>query len=298
MVDSGHVHGWDDPRFPTVQGIIRRGLQVPALMEFILDQGPSKNANLMEWGALWNKNKQLIDPIAPRYMAVARDGAVVVHLKGAPTEPEKRERALHQKNESLGMACQYFCCDVLIEQDDAAARKDGEEVTLMKWGNAFFDELVWSEDRKQVVEINATLNVEGNVKNTNAKLHWVPLMEDKHQLDTNSGDVSERKLSRCVLREFDHLITKKKPEETDEITDIINTNSLFDTAALTDPLLRQLNLGTVIQLERRGFFRVDRPWHSQHPHQDIVLVKIPDGKTKAMSTLSTKVDAAKLSKGQ
>lgn len=38
FVDNGFVEGWNDPRFPTVQGIIRRGLTVEALKQFILSQ--------------------------------------------------------------------------------------------------------------------------------------------------------------------------------------------------------------------------------------------------------------------
>ncbi|PRQ55953.1 putative glutamate--tRNA ligase [Rosa chinensis] len=52
FVQNDKVNGWDDPRFPTVQGIVRRGLKVEALIQFILEQGASKNLNLMEWDKL------------------------------------------------------------------------------------------------------------------------------------------------------------------------------------------------------------------------------------------------------
>ncbi len=49
FVDENVVVGWDDPRFPTIQGCLNRGLTVEAITEFMLDQGPSRRANLMEW---------------------------------------------------------------------------------------------------------------------------------------------------------------------------------------------------------------------------------------------------------
>jgi glutamyl/glutaminyl-tRNA synthetase len=38
FVETGRVQGWNDPRMPTVQGIMRRGLLVESLKEFILSQ--------------------------------------------------------------------------------------------------------------------------------------------------------------------------------------------------------------------------------------------------------------------
>jgi glutamyl/glutaminyl-tRNA synthetase len=37
LVDTGVVSGWDDPRFPTVRGILRRGLQPFTLKQFMLE---------------------------------------------------------------------------------------------------------------------------------------------------------------------------------------------------------------------------------------------------------------------
>ena len=38
FVQNGTVDGWDDPRMPTLQGMLRRGLKIEALTQFILEQ--------------------------------------------------------------------------------------------------------------------------------------------------------------------------------------------------------------------------------------------------------------------
>jgi glutamyl-tRNA synthetase len=55
--------------------------------------------------------------------------------------------------------------------------------------------------------------------------------------------------------------------------------------ALGDHEMRNLQRNDIIQLERRGYFRVDQPYLS--PEKPLQLFMIPDGKAKAMSTLST-----------
>jgi glutamyl-tRNA synthetase len=60
---------------------------------------------------------------------------------------------------------------------------------------------------------------------------------------------------------------------------------LTQMVAVGDPNMRTLNVGDIIQIERRGFFRVDKPYES--PDRPLTLFMIPDGKQKAMSTLTT-----------
>jgi len=52
-------------------GILRRGMTVEALKEFIISQEASKTIVLMDMEKLWAINKKIIDPIVPRYTAVA-----------------------------------------------------------------------------------------------------------------------------------------------------------------------------------------------------------------------------------
>ena len=49
FVDTGRVTGWDDPRFPTVRGVSRRGIDVDALKRFMCSQGASRRIVNMEW---------------------------------------------------------------------------------------------------------------------------------------------------------------------------------------------------------------------------------------------------------
>lgn len=49
----------DDPRFPTVRGVLRRGMTVEGLKQFIIAQGSSRSVVLMEWDKIWSFNKKV-----------------------------------------------------------------------------------------------------------------------------------------------------------------------------------------------------------------------------------------------
>lgn len=87
-----------------------------------------------------------------------------------------------------------------------------------------------------------------------------------------------------ILTEFDNLISKDKLEETDKFEDFINPDTLAETEVIGDAGLKSVLHNEIIQLERRGYYRVDRPYISRD--KPLVLYMIPDGKSKAMSGLA------------
>lgn len=49
----------DDPRMPTVRGVLRRGMTVEGLRQFIQAQGSSRSVVFMEWDKIWAINKKV-----------------------------------------------------------------------------------------------------------------------------------------------------------------------------------------------------------------------------------------------
>lgn len=71
---------------------------------------------------------------------------------------------------------------------------NGQEVTLMDWGNAIVQNVEKDGDGK-VLSLSGVLHLEGSVKTTKLKLTWLPEISD---------------LVPLSLVELDYLITKKK----------------------------------------------------------------------------------------
>jgi len=269
FVENKLVEGWNDPRFPTVQGVLRRGVQVEALREFIMLQGASKKDGDMEWDKFWAINKKQVDPKAQRFFGIGDETKVAMSISGAPAEPEAFSVPRHPKNADMGVKAMFKASRVWVEGEDAASFVPGEEITLMRWGNVLVNS-VDCDAAGAITGVSATLNEGGDVKSTKIKCCWIP--------DMPGTVVAE-------LHEFNNLITKAKLGEADKLEDYATPDSRVSTRALCEPAARSISGNDVIQLERRGYFRCDSAFVDEA--RPLVLFNIPDGKTKAMSTLST-----------
>ncbi|KAJ5261200.1 Glutamyl-tRNA synthetase class Ib archaeal/eukaryotic cytosolic [Penicillium angulare] len=260
LVESGIVWGWDDPRFPTIRGVRRRGMTIPALREFILKQGPSKNITLFEWGALWATNKKYIDPVAPRHTAIESEGNVKAVITNAPA-PYTEKRQKHAKNPAVGEKTVAFSSTVLLEQVDVKTFKQDEEITLMNWGNAIVRNI--STEGDKVTGLELELHLEGDVKKTEKKVTWLA--------------TEGQELVPVELVDFDHLLKKDSLSEDDVLEDILNFNTEFRVSALADGNISAVNVGDILQFDRKGFYRVDRV---PAPGVPGVFFNIPTGKDK------------------
>ena len=94
--------------------------------------------------------------------------------------------------------------------------------------------------------------------------------------------------------EYDHILSKSKIEKEDNFLDHLRSNTRATTDALGNGSLRNLREGQFVQLERRGFYRCDAMYRG--PGNPLTLVLVPDGKFQAMSILTTKLEAGRVSK--
>ncbi|KAF8982271.1 hypothetical protein BGZ46_001552 [Entomortierella lignicola] len=269
FVDQGRVSGWDDPRFPTIRGIRRRGLTMEALKSYILMQGASTNYITLEWDKLWAVNRKLIDPIAPRHTAINNLNKVKVTVAGAHAHNFK-EVPRHKKNEALGNKKTAYGPTIWMDQADCKELEINEEVTLMDWGNAFIRSIEKS-DEGVVTGVQAELHLEGDFKKTKKKLTWL-------------ADGPE--IVNVELMDYDYLITKKKVEEDDNLMDLLTPVTEFKTEAVADGNVAELNRWDIIQFERKGFYIVDAVATPTTPAR---LILIPDGKVASMSSKAAPV---------
>ncbi|KAL5237027.1 hypothetical protein ACI65C_004437 [Semiaphis heraclei] len=298
FVEQGHVDGWDDPRMPTVRGVLRRGMQVEALKQFIVAQGSSRTVTAMKWDKIWSLNRSIVDSIAPRHTALLlsnsnKDNAV---LSYPPVEvvvenvekPYKIDNVpKHPKNSQLGLKnCVWAAPKILIDYSDAELLEAGRRATFINWGNLLINRIERNQNNNKIERIYAVSDL-GNIDfKSTVKVTWLP------KTDYSESDEVLPILVPVVCVYFDHLISKAVLAKDDDFKQFLNTeNSRWELQMLGDSELKELKKGDVIQLQRRGYFICDSTYqpYSIHTGKEtpLVLFNIPDGHTKTVTPITT-----------
>ena len=318
LVDAGVASGWDDPRFPTVKGMLRRGLQVESLREFMLMLGGSMRASDMEWDKVWSDNMRMLDKVVPRFMGVsaitpdapAVQGVVRLtnfaeHHKLAAGDEDKVVVAvsipLLPKEPEKGSKSVVVYPRVLVERVDLQGLEVGQMLGLMRYRVVRVDK-VEKDDAGKVVSVDAFIVENGDFRSANRLVTWVSASPHEarvkvweHDYLLNEGEEDEPQAGEGGAGEGGEeappaaaASAAAGPGKTaaDWLKNI-NTNSIASSDVVVNACVTTLQKGATLQLERRGMFIVDKPFHG--PDRPMELIKIPDGKSRSMSVIEGKL---------
>ncbi len=259
LVREGHVAGWDDPRMPTLSGLRRRGYTPESIRNFCDEIGVAKFNSTIEIGRLEHCLREELNRRAPRVMGVLRPLRLVID-----NYPEDQVQQLDAVNNpedaSMGTRQVPFSRVLYIERDDF--REDpprkyhrlapGREVRLRYGYIIRCVDVVKDAQTGEVTELHCTYDPETRSGSPQAgrkvkgTIHWV----------------SAAHAFQAEVRLYDHLFTQEDPEDVEEGADLtanLNPQSLQTlTSCRVEPSLAAAAPGARYQLERLGYFCVDR----------------------------------------
>ncbi len=254
LVEEGHVHGWDDPRMPTLRAMRRRGYTAAAIRDFIQRVGVAKHYSVSDVSLLEACVRDDLNKTSPRRMAVIKPLKVVID--NYPDDLVEEMEAVNNPEDShAGTRKVPFSKVLYIEQDDFRETPPpkyyrlfpGNEVRLRY---AYFINCthVVKDEAGEVIEVHATYDpsTRGGDAPDNRKvkstIHWV----------------SAAHAQEAEIRMYDRLFTKEDPEEGDEgFIQCLNPNSLTILNGYVEPLLSTPEAGSRYQFERLGYFCTD-----------------------------------------
>lgn len=182
----------------------------------------------MEWDKIWSTNKEIIDPIAPRYHSVKQEKVALIKITNIEDKIHSIEVDVNPLNKDMGKRPFMYSRSLLIDHDDAVAISGDEKITCMGLGNVQIKSK--SESDAGIVFEGEYLPDDKNFKNTQ-KITF--LCKDTPNIQVN-------------LIEIDHLIKVKKLEEEDSLDGVINDPSKFETLAWAEPAFGSLKEDDVL----------------------------------------------------
>ena len=251
LVEEGSVHGWDDPRMPTLTGLRNRGVPAEAIKDFCSRIGVAKANSEIEISYFEAVIRDYLNTNAPRAMAVVEPlKLTVTNYEGS----EEIDFEINQTAENAGTRKITFGKTLYIERSDFSLDPPPKYHRLKIGGyarlkNAYIvrcDEAV-TNDKGEVTEIKCTYFPESrsgsDTSGIKAKgvLHWV-------NADT------------CVdatLKQYSHLL-KDAEYAGQDFSERMNENSERIFAAKAEPYLNEVEEGTAFQLMRTGYYKTCR----------------------------------------
>ena len=261
LVDENHVHGWNDPRMPTISGLRRRGYTPASIREFSDRIGVTKVDGVVDMSTLEFCIREDLEHTAPRAMCVINPLKVTIE-SWAEDKVEELSAPRHPKDESMGRRTFKMTRVIYID------RSDFEEVPPPKYKRLTIDKevrlrnsyvikcnKVIKDEQGKIIELICshdadTLGKKPEGRKVQGVIHWV----------------SEQYNVPAEVRIYDRLFSEENPEgaarnhedEDSHFLDFLNPDSLIVMSnARAEMSLADTKAGDSFQFEREGYFTAD-----------------------------------------
>ena len=265
LVNEGHVHGWDDPRMPTIAGMRRRGYPAEALRKFCSLTGVAKRDNLIEIELLEHCVREVLNRDSLRVMAVL-DPVKLVITNYPAGQTEMMEVENNPEAPETGSRQVPFSGELYIEREDFMEEPSkkffrlapGQMVRLKSAYIIQCEDFVKDPATGQITEIRCTYFPESRSGNDTSglkakgTLHWV----------------SAAQAIDAEVRIYDRLFTDPEPtsHEGKDFMEFVNPESLrVIPHAQVEPGLRDAVPGQSYQFIRKGYFSADADSSPEKP---------------------------------
>jgi glutaminyl-tRNA synthetase len=255
LVEEGHVNGWNDPRMMTISGLRRRGYTPEAISSFTARTGVAKRDSTVDMALLEHCLREDLNKSALRVMAVLNPLRVVID--NYPEDKVEEVEAINNPEDpSAGTRQVPFSRVIYIERSDFLEDPPkkffrlgpGREVRLKHAYYITCDRVVKDEKTGEIVELHCSYDPESRGGGT----------PDGRKVKGTLQWVSEAHAINAEVRLYDHLFTKKYPEEDEDFRASLNPNS-FEVlkSCKLEPSLSGATPGGRYQFLRHGYFCVD-----------------------------------------
>jgi len=264
LVKEKHVHGWDDPRLPTISGLRRRGYSPSALRNFSRVIGVNKFNSTVDFALLEHCLREDLNKTSPRVMAVLHPLKVIIdnYPEG---QIEQLKAVNNPEDPAAGTRKVPFSRELYIEQEDFMEDPPkkffrlapGREVRL-RYAYFITCVSVIKDDNGNVIELHCTYDPAtrgGDApdgRKVKATLHWV----------------CAQSALNAEVRLYNHLFTQENTDQTEPGQDFksnLNPDSLevFNNCK-AEPSLAQSTPLSRYQFERLGYFCTDPDTTADH----------------------------------
>ena len=254
LVEGGYVSGWDDPRMPTLSGLRRRGYTPLSIRNFCERIGVAKVNSTVEYAFLEHCLREDLNENARRVMTVLDPVKLIITnypegkietfmVENNPEKPEDGTRPVS------------FSRELWVERDDF----------MEKPFKKYFRLFPGNEVRLKTAYV---VRCTGCEKDENGNIAAVTAEYDPQTRGGNTPDgrkvrgtihwVDASNCKDAEVRLYDSLFAVPDPEAGDDITDVLNPDSIkIIENCKIEPWLADADCSKSFQFMRKGYFCLD-----------------------------------------